>query len=1484
MKEWVDDPPPEDSWWNDDGDGDGWANGFETVYGSDPYRLDSDFDGITDRDEHDLLPLNDPWHWDSDGDGFSDYDEYYNQLQGTPLSVDYSALIASSQPFYSAYDADGDGLHNPWDGEPLGFDRDGDGILNWQDSYMDDASNGSSPPPEGPPPDSDGDGIPDDSDPYPYGSYWFNGAEYGGAWIDTDGDGVPDPADAFPNGSFTYNGTEYEGAWSDMDNDSIPDVADPFPSQGGSYWYDGVEYGGTWADADGDGVPDPADPTPNPTYGGSYTYNGVEYPGPWSDADGDGVPDPADATPNGGYWYGGTEYPGAWADSDGDNVPDPADAWPFDYWNGQPHYSYNGTEYAGEFVDRDGDFIPDPADSWPDDPENGLDSDLDGLDNYTERTVTHTLTDDVDSDNDYLTDKEEALVYHSDPNNPQSVEENQTVLDFIAVGATTDTDDDGLPDAVERVNAAVGELNPDTWLDANGDLDADGYTNLQAFMQGWDLKANLNIYDLDGDGITDVIEDYWNEIQPGILDKTVFADAVADPDGDGLLNIEEVNPPENEPYHPGNATSVGRDVPIWHVWVDGTYYWVEQAGYRIGNDYDARFEAIDIVMNPVDGSGGTDTYAHVNYEGVLPASPVNPQDVGWRQATGAGPMWVYRVTPTDFDGDGMNDVWEHRHGLKLRHLNDASIDADNDGLANVAEFQHNTHPRIADSDGDGYKDGFEVEQGTRPDERTESPLTVVLAQIAQARALADEYRNLIVNRDTLSQRAQLWEEIQALLDLINAALAELAVESSDPGSVTDAQSSADHVDSDSGEEPPSMADVESRWVNSTYQGAHHIGVERWWIWSEEFQGWSPMGDISIVVDYDQPAGGGWSDSGGGGGDNGSVMSAINSTMFAPTAVYGPVPFDGWSVDGFYQLMPASGDTDPPPPDVEGTQDGEVTLTTAAETTPQEWSGGGREFRIVRTPEGDQSVPLSVVFVKGVGGNDLAPNASTTAIEVLALGPGEVASSSTVTIGAAPSAPNTSHSESVSLLPIEFESETAKDSGVFYKLPKKLPVFGADSGINRGVQFSTVSSPAQLSLPSTFSTQTLNSFTLSGPIVGNQTLAVTETSSGSRIFRDSQSSYEIDLTSLGSSSPSAVTTLSFKVRHLGQESLVVMQRGTSSQQGTVPFSETPVATEINRTPLSPDDNHDGVIYLRLADLGNNSSVKVKSGGNEVTLNWRTVASGARELEPFILLPASGPSVSTAIKSLRIAATAMKVTFFLVVAGQQTQIAEEWVARPPFLACSLNGEINAKNHLEEIDYLIGRKGSTGMLWWKKETAPPLGWANSLVDEQLTLAEFQAEVAKHELFYLMAHGTVRDASALQDWGFVGVGLYDPATKKTDHVLTPAEVSTANAANPHYYELVFLNSCAGADQSEGTPRQYWEAFEARNYVSWDKPTLFADAATGAKRFFQQLDGGEKVKNAVNGISGGFMSPVTLTPLAIGQTNLTALKTDDESIIDQTP
>lgn len=888
VKDWVADPDPvnDAAWFTEDSDVDGLTNGEEVIYGSDPYRLDSDFDGLTDKDERDLTPLNDPWTWSSDGSGYSDHDRYYQDLQGTPLVVNYNTLTANSQPFYSYLDADGDGIQNQDDPDPLNFDRDGDGILNWQDAYMDDPNNGATPPdtttdtdgdgipdysdpfPNGsyiynnveyggtftdadgdsiPDPldpfpngsyvyngteyggtliDSDNDGIPDPFDLFPNGSYWYegveyaggmidsdndgipdpfdsfpngsytyNGVEYAGAWIDSDNDGIPDafdttpegytyngvfysgtwadsdndgipdPADVFPNGSYVYLGTEYPGYWADQDNDGIPDPQDAFPTLPGSFWYGGVEYGGSWADTDGDGVPDPADPWPS--IGGSYTYNNVAYPGTWADADSDGIPDPADPFPAGSYtyngieyacplidsdgdgvpdpadtfpqtagsyWYIGTEYAGTWADSDGDTIPDPVDAYPNNKWNGQPYFTYNGVEYAGTWNDRDNDSVPDPADSWPDDPENGLDRDLDGLDNYTERTVTNTDPGNNDSDRDYLTDGEEALTYHTNPLNPRSIEAGQTVLDFFAVGATTDSDGDGIPDKVEQ-SYATTQPNTTIWLEPNGDLDGDGVTNLQAYNLGWNLVANLNQYDQDGDGVTDVLEDRINagvvdpataqDLRPAApMDKTIFADAVGDLDGDGLLNIEEIR--------------------RWGTDYNGLVHLLSKRGTVGSNPRSANRSAQWIY--DWDAAKWQDDVARADFFSTpgfqAPQSRYqNMRDDNHNGHPDGYDLWValvgyvavgVPVQPAgDVDGDGMSDVFEHRYGFDLRNPADAglptgvmtpavvsSIDADGDGLSNLREFLLDTNPRIADSDGDGDSDGVELAVGSDPNNRS----------------------------------------------------------------------------------------------------------------------------------------------------------------------------------------------------------------------------------------------------------------------------------------------------------------------------------------------------------------------------------------------------------------------------------------------------------------------------------------------------------------------------------------------------------------------------------------------------------------------------------------------------------------------------------------------------------------------------------------------------------------------------------------------
>ncbi|MEM7383633.1 MAG: LamG-like jellyroll fold domain-containing protein, partial [Verrucomicrobiota bacterium] len=68
------------------------------------------------------------------------------------------------------------------------------------------------------------------------------------------------------------------------------------------------------------------------------------------------------------------------------------------------------------------------------------------------------------------------------------------------------------------------------------------------------------------------------------------------------------------------------------------------------------------------------------------------------------------IDPVDSDGDGLEDSWEERFGLKLA-LNDSEEDPDEDGLTNLAEFDRGTDPLDPDSDADGLKDGVETGTG-----------------------------------------------------------------------------------------------------------------------------------------------------------------------------------------------------------------------------------------------------------------------------------------------------------------------------------------------------------------------------------------------------------------------------------------------------------------------------------------------------------------------------------------------------------------------------------------------------------------------------------------------------------------------------------------------------------------------------------------------------------------------------------------------------
>ncbi len=78
-------------------------------------------------------------------------------------------------------------------------------------------------------------------------------------------------------------------------------------------------------------------------------------------------------------------------------------------------------------------------------------------------------------------------------------------------------------------------------------------------------------------------------------------------------------------------------------------------------------------------------------------------------------------------GDSIDDKWRLDH-FGCIECPEAALDADpdNDGLNNLEEYNHQTNPTKKDTDGDGWKDGTEIEKGTDPTNPDSKPTSILL--------------------------------------------------------------------------------------------------------------------------------------------------------------------------------------------------------------------------------------------------------------------------------------------------------------------------------------------------------------------------------------------------------------------------------------------------------------------------------------------------------------------------------------------------------------------------------------------------------------------------------------------------------------------------------------------------------------------------------------------------------------------------------------
>lgn len=64
---------------------------------------------------------------------------------------------------------------------------------------------------------------------------------------------------------------------------------------------------------------------------------------------------------------------------------------------------------------------------------------------------------------------------------------------------------------------------------------------------------------------------------------------------------------------------------------------------------------------------------------------------GNRKTTDDKTFWITSDLD-DTDNDGMPDTWEDRYGFNSYDPSDAILDADNDGVTNIEEYQQGTNP------------------------------------------------------------------------------------------------------------------------------------------------------------------------------------------------------------------------------------------------------------------------------------------------------------------------------------------------------------------------------------------------------------------------------------------------------------------------------------------------------------------------------------------------------------------------------------------------------------------------------------------------------------------------------------------------------------------------------------------------------------------------------------------------------------------------